>query len=913
MDCRELCNDYHWRKWPLCNATAIDEGDHVCTRKEFAAIFLFLTIFVFTLLLRNTDVLKFHYKVNSTIIVPKVSSEPDMHHSFCTFQPRLPEDALEEFLLLDSIAWPEAPPLSDPLSLNQTSDPAHSTFTILPRRTGGQWHVCDQLEIIIKMSDFHGRPKKSGGDFLLARLHNQRLGTGVVGQVVDHLNGSYSAVFSLLWEGDAQVEVTLVHSSEAIQVVKRLNNDQPDRIMFKSVFRSGSLSETTFCNMCLRPTKQPLCNYTDLRTGEPWFCHKPKKLSCDARISHRFGYFKKNIRASEDKLIQSGVNMKVSILVLGPANVTVLPKKEDQSKVQSSVVSSGPSGYYYQGVWRALGGTKVHQFNSASVISQCLKGKVLHMYGDSTIRQWFEYLNAELPDLKEFNLHSPKQVGPFMALDYANNILVTYRCHGPPIRFGPVQTSQLRYIANELDGVTGGTNTVRFSGFKNSYALLKFLNPTPGPSTKSTAVASTSSAEPSSDAAASSSPPIASTSSAEPSSDAAASSSPPIASTSSAEPSSDAAASSGPPAAPIDPADWPSALTEKVRTEWSVLLKHVKTTLKSWAETRWESRIKSIEAVRYQAGQVREALLEVRETTKDPVVRVEAQSLAEEIGSYRFCICTAIWYDILSKIQHVSKLMQSPSMQLDVAVDLLKKTKDSLTSYRNTGFSDAQTTAKEMCEEMNVEAELKQKRLRATKRHFGYESPDEPIQDALKKMETTFFYVVVDTATSSLDERFQNLGEVNDKFGVLLNFHNLQKEELLQQCKTLSTTLTHDSQPDINGTELAMEMQNFPPLPSKNITHMELLTFLHEKKLAEIYPNMWIALRISATLPVTVAAAERSFSKLKLIKTYLRSTMMQERLSGLSIISINHVVSNQLSYDDVVDDFAARKTRRVRL
>lgn len=346
---------------------------------------------------------------------------------------------------------------------------------------------------------------------------------------------------------------------------------------------------------------------------------------------------------------------------------------------------------------------------------------------------------------------------------------------------------------------------------------------------------------------------------------------------------------------------------------WGVLLKHVKTTLKSWAETRWESRIKSIEAVRYQARQVREALLEVRETATDPVVRVEAQSLAEEIGSYRFCICTAIWYDILSKIQYVSKLMQSPSMQLDVAVDLLKKTKDSLTSYRNTGFSDAQTTAKEMCEEMNVEAELKQKRLRTTKRHFGYESPDEPIQDALKKMETTFFNVVVDTAISSLDERFQNLGEVNDKFGVLLNFHNLQKEELLQQCQTLSTTLTHDSQPDINGTELAMEMQNFPPLPSKNMTNMELLTFLHEKKLAEIYPNMWVALRIFATLPVTVAAAERSFSKLKLIKTYLRSTMMQERLSGLSIISINHVVSNQLSYDDVVDDFAARKTRRVRL
>lgn len=59
---------------------------------------------------------------------------------------------------------------------------------------------------------------------------------------------------------------------------------------------------------------------------------------------------------------------------------------------------------------------------------------------------------------------------------------------------------------------------------------------------------------------------------------------------------------------------------------WDILLKHVKTTLKSWSETRWESKIDSIQAVRYQTGQVREALLEVRETTQDPTAKVEAQS-----------------------------------------------------------------------------------------------------------------------------------------------------------------------------------------------------------------------------------------------------------------------------------------------
>jgi len=141
---------------------------------------------------------------------------------------------------------------------------------------------------------------------------------------------------------------------------------------------------------------------------------------------------------------------------------------------------------------------------------------------------------------------------------------------------------------------------------------------------------------------------------------------------------------------------------------WSILKKHVDTTLKSWADTRWESPINSVAAVRFQAAKVRDALLEVRDTIADPTIKVKAQSLAEEVGSYRFCICTVVWYDILTKVQNVNKLLQSVSMHMDVAVDLLKKAEHSLTSYRSPGFTDAQSSAKEMCEEMNVVPALKQ-------------------------------------------------------------------------------------------------------------------------------------------------------------------------------------------------------------
>ncbi|XP_030296120.1 NXPE family member 3-like [Sparus aurata] len=418
---------------------------------------------VFIFVLHNIKTLEVWFKLNSTTSLLKPATDHHRRHGFCTLEPLSPEDAEEERLLLESTAWPETPLLPSPLSLEETSDPAHSTFTILPGKEGRQWQIGDQLEVTINMCDFKGRPKKTGGDVLLARLHNLSLVAGVAGKVVDHLNGTYTAVFSLLWEGSAQVQVTLAHPSEAVTVLQRLNVEEPDRVYFKSIFRSGNLSQTTACNVCLRPTQQPQCNYTDVRTGEPWFCYKPQNLSCKARINHSMGGIRRNLKAKEEKLFQSRVNMKISIRASGPANITVLPKKEGQPNVESSIVKSGPAGYYYEGVWHALGGSTVNQFNTVT-ITQCLKGKVVYMFGDSTVRQFFEYLNTELPNLKEFDLHNDRKAGPFISLDYTNNILVKYRFHGPPSRTAPVPISELRYMANELDGITGGSNTVVIFG-----------------------------------------------------------------------------------------------------------------------------------------------------------------------------------------------------------------------------------------------------------------------------------------------------------------------------------------------------------------------------------------------------------------------------------------------------------------
>ncbi|XP_014854804.1 PREDICTED: NXPE family member 3 isoform X1 [Poecilia mexicana] len=446
---------------------------------KYALLFLFLSLSGFIFLLRNIHTLEswnchaisafyqFQTRIHSSLVSVNLPTY-NQNLTFCAHlgQKPSPEDKLEEHYLLDSIEWPGPPARFAPPSLRQTSDPVHSLFTILSNKERREWRIGDQLEALVQMNDYQGRPKHYGGDFLLARLHSPELGAGVAGMVVDHRNGIYSAVFPLLWVGPAHVEITLVHSSEAVAVLKHLREHRPDRVFFKSLFRLGFLSETTVCNMCLPSDQHSLCNYTDLYTGEPWYCYKPKILGCDTRINHaKGGYLKHLLTNKEALLFQSGVNIKVQIHASGKDRINVLPPEADDVEKENSSertepVKPKPSGYYFKDSWRPLGGTVMRHFNESAVITQCLRNKVINMYGDSTVRQWFEYLITLVPEIKEINLHSPKNVGPFMAVDTTHNILLKYRCHGPPIRFSTVLSSELRYVFNELDGLSGGPNTV---------------------------------------------------------------------------------------------------------------------------------------------------------------------------------------------------------------------------------------------------------------------------------------------------------------------------------------------------------------------------------------------------------------------------------------------------------------------
>ena len=66
------------------------------------------------------------------------------------------------------------------------------------------------------------------------------------------------------------------------------------------------------------------------------------------------------------------------------------------------------------------------------------------------------------------------------------------------------------------------------------------------------------------------------------------------------------------------------------------------------------------------------------------------------------------------------------------------------------------------------------------------------------------------------------------------------------------------------------------------------------------------------TIAISTASCERSFSSLKRIKSYLRSTMSEQRLTDLAVISIKRELSSSISLDKAIDIFG-QSDRRITL
>ena len=90
-----------------------------------------------------------------------------------------------------------------------------------------------------------------------------------------------------------------------------------------------------------------------------------------------------------------------------------------------------------------------------------------------------------------------------------------------------------------------------------------------------------------------------------------------------------------------------------------------------------------------------------------------------------------------------------------------------------------------------------------------------------------------------------------------------------------------------------------------------MYTMMATKDLKSVFPNIDIMLRIYLCMMVSNCSEERSFSKLKIIKNRFRTTLGQEKLNWLALMSIESDVLRSVDFRDIIKDFANSKARKV--
>jgi len=353
---------------------------------------------------------------------------------------------------------------------------------------------------------------------------------------------------------------------------------------------------------------------------------------------------------------------------------------------------------------------------------------------------------------------------------------------------------------------------------------------------------------------------------------------------------------------------------------WDVLKQHlIKLTLKSVSETRWESRIEAIKPLRYELGEIYDALIELMDSEMNIQIRHEAQCLTRKLCSFKFVCLIVIWYEILSKVNIISKMLQDPEINISSSAEILQDLVTTLTNKRSDEeFEDFVARAKELAEMIEVDEDFPNPvkiRPRKKTKQFNYEHRDETISDPKKNFKINFYFCILDIAISSLNERFELLKQHNETFYFLrhsLSLKEMNKEHILKQCMNLQAKLSNETgtESDIDGAELYDEICILQEMLTSDMNSNAMLNYLLKNNLQQVFPNFYVSLRILLTLPVTVASGERSFSKLKLIKNYCRSTMSQERLTNLATISIEHEIANKLETPKLIKEFAKAKARR---
>ncbi|XP_060846280.1 zinc finger MYM-type protein 1-like [Rhopalosiphum padi] len=298
------------------------------------------------------------------------------------------------------------------------------------------------------------------------------------------------------------------------------------------------------------------------------------------------------------------------------------------------------------------------------------------------------------------------------------------------------------------------------------------------------------------------------------------------------------------------------AVLEKIANFTNTKLK----TLKSISTARWACRSEAISAIKENYPSILAAIEEIVDNTKQSDVRAKGKGILHQMKTFEFIFAMLMLDPILSSILKTSAFLQSSDINLLTALEIIEKVSTKIDYSSSTQY---------------------------------YMSSKE------EEMKVSVYYSTLDHIISGINIRFNQ-----ETINMIRSIGNL----LILNINSIDITVlsaAFDLNSDMLKTEINLlkHTENIPK-GEKNKCG-DWINWLTQSNYGRetIFCNVFKALKTFMVIPVTSCSCERSFSKLSIVKTKLRSTMRQDRLNSLLTIFIEQELASGINIDDVIDTF----------
>ena len=171
------------------------------------------------------------------------------------------------------------------------------------------------------------------------------------------------------------------------------------------------------------------------------------------------------------------------------------------------------------------------------------------------------------------------------------------------------------------------------------------------------------------------------------------------------------------------------------------------------------------------------------------------------------------------------------------------------------------------------------------------------------------FFEVLDSAKGEVIQRFDQ-----NNFSLIRQIEKLLIDASNAVFGEIPESIRKTYADDINFDKLSVQLKMLPDLLQGKFSRVTKLQTLcnvfNEKPISKaLLREVHILLKIYLTVPVTTATAERSFSVLRRVKTYLRSSISQQRLNHCMLLYLFKEKIESLNLVRIASQFASRNER----